>query len=166
MGRRESSVSETTTLVEPGPRRKVPALLALVFSPRAALPSVDRLLRHDAATVLIAAFGRRAVTGAIRAELDEIRRRLMQLQIEQEALRKEKDPASRQQLAQRDFLPAEIRCQPHQPSAEPHDADHGHADADQGVASAVALDEGLRPFAGPGPDRAYDEPRICSVRIR
>ncbi|HVT88312.1 MAG TPA: ATP-dependent chaperone ClpB [Tepidisphaeraceae bacterium] len=32
------------------------------------------------------------------AELDEIRRRVMQLQIEIEALRKEKDPASRQQL--------------------------------------------------------------------
>jgi ATP-dependent Clp protease ATP-binding subunit ClpB len=33
------------------------------------------------------------------AELDEIRRRMMQLQIELEALRKEKDPASRQQSA-------------------------------------------------------------------
>src|SRR6185369_3547095 len=32
-------------------------------------------------------------------ELDEIRRRVMQLQIEIEALRKEKDPASKQQLA-------------------------------------------------------------------
>src|SRR5205823_3550078 len=32
------------------------------------------------------------------AELDEIRRRTMQLQIEIEALKREKDPASRQQL--------------------------------------------------------------------
>ena len=32
------------------------------------------------------------------AELDEVERRIMQLEIEREALRKEKDPASRQQL--------------------------------------------------------------------
>ena len=34
------------------------------------------------------------------AELDEIRRRIMQLQIELEALRTEKDPASQQQRGQ------------------------------------------------------------------
>jgi len=32
------------------------------------------------------------------AELDQIRRRMMQLQIEVEALRREKDPASKAQL--------------------------------------------------------------------
>ena len=41
-------------------------------------------------------------------------------------------------------MPAEIRGQPHQPVAEPHDADHGHADTDQGVARAVAVDERQR----------------------
>jgi len=42
-------------------------------SPRAALPSVDRLLRHDVAAVLIAEYGRPAVTGAIRGVLDQAR---------------------------------------------------------------------------------------------
>src|SRR6202167_3142005 len=43
------------------------------------------------------------------AELDEIRRRMMQLQIELEALRKEKDPASRQQSAKAEKELAELQ---------------------------------------------------------
>ncbi len=43
------------------------------------------------------------------AELDEIRRRMMQLQIELEALRKEKDPASRQQAAKAERELAELQ---------------------------------------------------------
>jgi ATP-dependent Clp protease ATP-binding subunit ClpB len=43
------------------------------------------------------------------AELDEIRRRVMQLQIEIEALRKEKDPASRQQLEKAERELAELQ---------------------------------------------------------
>jgi ATP-dependent Clp protease ATP-binding subunit ClpB len=43
------------------------------------------------------------------AELDEIRRRVMQLQIEQEALRKEKDPGSKQQLAKAEKELAELQ---------------------------------------------------------
>ena len=43
------------------------------------------------------------------AELDEIRRRMMQLQIEAEALRKEKDPASKQQLEKAERELAELQ---------------------------------------------------------
>jgi ATP-dependent Clp protease ATP-binding subunit ClpB len=43
------------------------------------------------------------------AELDEARRRMMQLQIEIEALRKEKDPASQQQLAKAERELAELQ---------------------------------------------------------
>ena len=43
------------------------------------------------------------------AELDELRRRMMQLQIEIEALRKEKDPASKQQLAKAERELAELQ---------------------------------------------------------
>src|ERR671920_1688696 len=43
------------------------------------------------------------------AELDEIRRRMMQLQIELEALRKEKDPASRQQVEKAERELAELQ---------------------------------------------------------
>jgi ATP-dependent Clp protease ATP-binding subunit ClpB len=43
------------------------------------------------------------------AELDEIRRKVMQLQIEIEALRKEKDPASRQQLEKAERELAELQ---------------------------------------------------------
>src|SRR5213079_2520973 len=43
------------------------------------------------------------------AELDEIRRRVMQLQIELEALRREKDPASKQQLEKAERELAELK---------------------------------------------------------
>jgi L-seryl-tRNA(Ser) seleniumtransferase len=45
-------------------------------SPQAAIPSVDRLLRAADAAALIEAFGRQAVTEAVRDELAALRRRL------------------------------------------------------------------------------------------
>src|SRR2546423_8324116 len=46
---------------------------------------------------------------SIPAELDEVRRRIMQLQIEIEALRLEKDPASKQQLEKAERELAELK---------------------------------------------------------
>jgi L-seryl-tRNA(Ser) seleniumtransferase len=43
---------------------------------RASLPSVERVLRHDATAPLIAGFGRSAVTAAIRGAIGEMRARL------------------------------------------------------------------------------------------
>src|SRR5215203_1626021 len=66
----------------------------------------DRFLPDKAIDLIDEASSRlRIENDSMPAELDEIRRRLMQLQIELEALRKEKDPASRAQLekAQREL---------------------------------------------------------------
>src|SRR5271165_2661795 len=59
----------------------------------------DRFLPDKAIDLIDEAASRlRIENDSMPAELDEIRRRMMQLQIEVEALRREKDPASRQQL--------------------------------------------------------------------
>src|SRR5688572_28192582 len=59
----------------------------------------DRFLPDKAIDLIDEAASRlRIENESMPAELDEIRRRMMQLQIETEALRKEKDPGSRQQL--------------------------------------------------------------------
>src|SRR6058998_887369 len=59
----------------------------------------DRFLPDKAIDLIDESASRlRIENDSMPAELDEIRRRMMQLQIEIEALRKEKDPASRQQL--------------------------------------------------------------------
>ena len=66
----------------------------------------DRFLPDKAIDLVDEAASRlRIENDSMPAELDEVRRRTMQLQIEIEALRKEKDPASRQQLekAQREL---------------------------------------------------------------
>jgi L-seryl-tRNA(Ser) seleniumtransferase len=47
--------------------------VASLSSSLAALPSVDRLLRHEESVLIIARYGRPAVTGAIRAVLAELR---------------------------------------------------------------------------------------------
>ncbi len=60
----------------------------------------DRFLPDKAIDLIDEAASRlRIENDSMPAELDEIRRRMMQLQIELEALRREKDPASREQLA-------------------------------------------------------------------
>src|SRR2546421_6977952 len=60
----------------------------------------DRFLPDKAIDLVDEAASRlRIENDSMPAELDEIRRRMMQLQIELEALRKEKDPASQQQKA-------------------------------------------------------------------
>jgi ATP-dependent Clp protease ATP-binding subunit ClpB len=60
----------------------------------------DRFLPDKAIDLIDEAASRlRIENDSMPAELDEIRRRIMQLQIELEALRREKDPASRQQYA-------------------------------------------------------------------
>ena len=59
----------------------------------------DRFLPDKAIDLIDEAASRlRIENDSMPAELDEIRRRMMQLQIELEALRKEKDPASKQQV--------------------------------------------------------------------
>src|SRR5437867_10331921 len=59
----------------------------------------DRFLPDKAIDLVDEAASRlRIENDSMPAELDEIRRKVMQLQIDIEALRKEKDPASRQQL--------------------------------------------------------------------
>jgi ATP-dependent Clp protease ATP-binding subunit ClpB len=66
----------------------------------------DRFLPDKAIDLIDEAASRlRIENDSMPAELDEIRRRMMQLQIEVEALRREKDPASKQQLekAQREL---------------------------------------------------------------
>src|SRR5205814_10412792 len=60
----------------------------------------DRFLPDKAIDLVDEAASRlRIENESMPAELDEVRRRIMQLQIEIEALRMEKDPASKQQLA-------------------------------------------------------------------
>ena len=59
----------------------------------------DRFLPDKAIDLIDEAASRlRIENDSMPAELDQIRRRMMQLQIETEALRHEKDPASKQQL--------------------------------------------------------------------
>ena len=70
----------------------------------------DRFLPDKAIDLVDEAASRMRIENeSMPAELDEIRRRIMQLQIEQEALRKEKDPASRQQLAKAEKELAELQ---------------------------------------------------------
>jgi ATP-dependent Clp protease ATP-binding subunit ClpB len=70
----------------------------------------DRFLPDKAIDLVDEAASRlRIENESMPAELDEIRRRLMQLQIEQEALRKEKDPGSKQQLAKAEKELAELQ---------------------------------------------------------
>jgi ATP-dependent Clp protease ATP-binding subunit ClpB len=70
----------------------------------------DRFLPDKAIDLVDEAASRlRIENESMPAELDEIRRRVMQLQIEQEALRKEKDPGSKQQLAKAEKELAELQ---------------------------------------------------------
>jgi ATP-dependent Clp protease ATP-binding subunit ClpB len=70
----------------------------------------DRFLPDKAIDLIDEAASRlRIENESMPAELDEIRRRIMQLQIELEALRKEKDPASRQQLEKAERELAELQ---------------------------------------------------------
>src|SRR5688572_13156721 len=70
----------------------------------------DRFLPDKAIDLVDEAASRMRIENeSMPAELDEIRRRMMQLQIEQEALRKEKDPASKQQLAKAEKELAELQ---------------------------------------------------------
>ncbi|HWP40200.1 MAG TPA: ATP-dependent chaperone ClpB [Tepidisphaeraceae bacterium] len=70
----------------------------------------DRFLPDKAIDLIDEAASRlRIENDSMPAELDEIRRRIMQLQIEIEALRKEKDPASKQQLEKAERELAELQ---------------------------------------------------------
>ena len=70
----------------------------------------DRFLPDKAIDLIDEAASRMRIENeSMPAELDEIRRRMMQLQIELEALRKEKDPASRQQLEKAERELAELQ---------------------------------------------------------
>ena len=70
----------------------------------------DRFLPDKAIDLIDEAGSRMRIENeSMPAELDEIRRRTMQLQIEIEALRKEKDPASRQQLEKAERELAELQ---------------------------------------------------------
>src|SRR5688572_2378433 len=70
----------------------------------------DRFLPDKAIDLVDEAASRlRIENESMPAELDEIRRRMMQLQIELEALRKEKDPASKAQLAKAERELAELQ---------------------------------------------------------
>jgi ATP-dependent Clp protease ATP-binding subunit ClpB len=70
----------------------------------------DRFLPDKAIDLIDEAASRMRIENeSMPAELDEIRRRMMQLQIELEALRKEKDPASRQQLEKAQAQLAELQ---------------------------------------------------------
>jgi ATP-dependent Clp protease ATP-binding subunit ClpB len=70
----------------------------------------DRFLPDKAIDLIDEAASRlRIENDSMPAELDEIRRRVMQLQIEVEALRKEKDPASKQQMQKAERELAELQ---------------------------------------------------------
>jgi ATP-dependent Clp protease ATP-binding subunit ClpB len=70
----------------------------------------DRFLPDKAIDLIDEAASRMRIENeSMPAELDEIRRRTMQLQIELEALRKEKDPASRQQVQKAERELAELQ---------------------------------------------------------
>src|SRR5256714_2312811 len=70
----------------------------------------DRFLPDKAIDLVDEAASRMRIENeSMPAELDEIRRRIMQLQIELEALRKEKDPASKQQRQKAEKELAELQ---------------------------------------------------------
>src|SRR5688500_5683129 len=70
----------------------------------------DRFLPDKAIDLIDEAASRMRIENeSMPAELDEIRRRMMQLNIELEALRKEKDPASRQQVQKAEKELAELQ---------------------------------------------------------
>jgi len=70
----------------------------------------DRFLPDKAIDLIDEAASRlRIENDSMPAELDEIRRRMMQLQIETEALRKEKDPASKAQMTKAERELAELQ---------------------------------------------------------
>src|SRR5437762_3135770 len=70
----------------------------------------DRFLPDKAIDLIDEAASRlRIENDSMPAELDEIRRRIMQLQIELEALRREKDPASKQQMQKAEKELAELQ---------------------------------------------------------
>jgi ATP-dependent Clp protease ATP-binding subunit ClpB len=70
----------------------------------------DRFLPDKAIDLIDEAASRlRIENDSMPAELDEVRRRMMQLQIELEALRREKDAASKQQMAKAEKELAELR---------------------------------------------------------
>src|SRR6266446_6306946 len=70
----------------------------------------DRFLPDKAIDLIDEAASRlRIENDSMPADLDEVRRRIMQLQIEIEALRHEKDPASKQQLAKAEKELAELQ---------------------------------------------------------
>jgi len=70
----------------------------------------DRFLPDKAIDLIDEAASRlRIENDSMPAELDEIRRRMMQLQIELEALRREKDPASKQQMEKAERELAELQ---------------------------------------------------------
>jgi ATP-dependent Clp protease ATP-binding subunit ClpB len=72
----------------------------------------DRFLPDKAIDLIDEAASRlRIENDSMPAELDEVRRRMMQLQIELEALRREKDAASKQQMAKAEKELAELREQ-------------------------------------------------------
>jgi ATP-dependent Clp protease ATP-binding subunit ClpB len=72
----------------------------------------DRFLPDKAIDLIDEAASRlRIENDSMPQELDQIRRRVMQLQIEIEALRKEKDPASRQQLQKAEKELSELKTQ-------------------------------------------------------
>src|SRR5256886_1766352 len=72
----------------------------------------DRFLPDKAIDLIDEAASRlRIENDSMPAELDEIRRRVMQIQIEIQALRKEKDPASKQQLQKAERELAELNEQ-------------------------------------------------------
>src|SRR4051812_17296595 len=78
----------------------------------------DRFLPDKAIDLIDEAASRlRIENDSMPAELDEVRRRIMQLQIEIEALRHEKDPASKQQLAKAEKELAELQTKNAQLSA-------------------------------------------------
>ena len=90
----------------------------------------DRFLPDKAIDLVDEAASRlRIENDSMPAELDEIRRRMMQLQIELEALRKEKDPASKAQLAKAERELADLQ--------EKNTALTGRWDAEKGAMNAV-----------------------------
>ena len=103
----------------------------------------DRFLPDKAIDLVDEAASRlRIENDSMPAELDELKRRLMQLQIEREALRKEKDEASRQRLAE---LEGELAN-----GQSAFDERHARWQAEQG---ALAKIKGVREEIGAGETR-------------
>ena len=90
----------------------------------------DRFLPDKAIDLVDEAASRlRIENDSMPAELDELKRRLMQLQIEREALRKEKDDASRERLSALDQQVAEMQSQ--------FDALHARWQQEQGLLQSI-----------------------------